>query len=37
MAFNASAGAREAATAAVDGDDLRSVLPALSRLLPATR
>ncbi|WP_329126555.1 HAD family hydrolase [Streptomyces sp. NBC_01465] len=33
VAFNASAGAREAATVTVDGDDLRDVLPALSGLL----
>ncbi|MEW1549686.1 HAD family hydrolase [Streptomyces tsukubensis] len=33
VAFNASAGARETATVAVDGDDLRSVLPFLSRLV----
>jgi phosphoserine phosphatase len=37
VAFNASAGAREAATVTVDGDDLRGVLPALSRLVAATR
>ncbi|MFG2331630.1 HAD family hydrolase [Streptomyces sp. NPDC048604] len=37
VAFNASAGAREAATVTVDDGDLRSVLPALSRLVPATR
>ncbi|MFJ5219775.1 HAD family hydrolase [Streptomyces sp. NPDC088354] len=37
VAFNASAGAREAATVTVDDDDLRSVLPALRRLLTATR
>ncbi|GAB2581846.1 phosphoserine phosphatase SerB [Streptomyces capparidis] len=37
VAFNASAGAREAATVTVDDDDLRSVLPALSRLVAATR
>lgn len=35
VAFNASAGARAAATATVDDDDLRSVLPVLSRLLRA--
>jgi phosphoserine phosphatase len=33
VAFNASAGARAAATATVDGGDLRGVLPALSRLV----
>ncbi|WP_432054790.1 HAD family hydrolase [Streptomyces sp. bgisy022] len=37
VAFNASAGARGAATVAVDDDDLRGVLPALSRLATATR
>jgi phosphoserine phosphatase len=37
VAFNASAGAREAAAATVDDDDLRSVLPVLSRLVPTTR
>lgn len=37
VAFNASAGAREAATATVDGDDLRGVLPVLSRLVTASR
>lgn len=37
VAFNASAGARALATAAVDGDDLRSVLPVLSRLVTASR
>ncbi|MET8647119.1 HAD-IB family phosphatase [Streptomyces sp. NPDC004675] len=37
VAFNASAGARAAATAAVDDDDLRGVLPVLSRLVTATR
>jgi len=36
VAFNASADARAAATATVDGDDLRSVLPVLSRLVTAT-
>ncbi|MFB8138640.1 HAD family hydrolase [Streptomyces parvus] len=34
VAFNASAGARAAATVTVDGGDLRDVLPALSRLVP---
>ncbi|MFI0934726.1 HAD family hydrolase [Streptomyces sp. NPDC021019] len=37
VAFNASAGARAAATVTVDGDDLRGVLPVLSRLATATR
>ncbi|MFF8961019.1 HAD family hydrolase [Streptomyces sp. NPDC014894] len=37
VAFNASAGARAAATVAVDGGDLRAVLPALSRLVTAAR
>lgn len=37
VAFNASADARTAATATVDGDDLRSVLPVLNRLVTATR
>ncbi|MFE5485197.1 HAD family hydrolase [Streptomyces sp. NPDC056527] len=37
VAFNASPGAREAATVAVDDNDLRSVLPFLSRLVTATR
>jgi phosphoserine phosphatase len=37
VAFNALAGAREAATVTVDDDDLRSVLPVLSRLVTATR
>lgn len=37
VAFNASAGARAAATVTVDGDDLRGVLPALSRLVTTTR
>ncbi|MFG3166425.1 HAD family hydrolase [Streptomyces sp. NPDC048200] len=37
VAFNASAGARAAATIAVDGGDLRGVVPALSRLVPGTR
>jgi phosphoserine phosphatase len=37
VAFNASARARAAATVTVDDDDLRSVLPALSRLVTATR
>ncbi|OEJ28576.1 haloacid dehalogenase [Streptomyces agglomeratus] len=37
VAFNASAGARAAATLTVDGGDLRGVLPALSRLVTATR
>ncbi|SDO67688.1 HAD family hydrolase [Actinacidiphila guanduensis] len=36
VAFNASAGARVAATVAVDDDDLRGVLPVLSRLVTAT-
>ncbi len=36
VAFNASPGARAAATVTVDGGDLRSVLPALSRLVTAT-
>ncbi|MFJ8230181.1 hypothetical protein ACIQ9E_09525 [Streptomyces sp. NPDC094448] len=36
VAFNASAGAPETATVAVDGDDLRSVLPFLSRLVAST-
>ncbi|MFI9291860.1 HAD family phosphatase [Streptomyces gardneri] len=36
VAFNASPGAREAATVAVDDHDLRSVLPVLSRLVTAT-
>ncbi|GII51930.1 phosphoserine phosphatase SerB [Planotetraspora thailandica] len=35
VAFNASAGARAVATASVDDDDLRSVLPVLSRLVTA--
>ncbi|MER6713758.1 haloacid dehalogenase-like hydrolase [Streptomyces sp. NPDC000877] len=35
VAFNASAGARAAAIVAVDGDDLRSVIPQLSRLVTA--
>ncbi|MFJ6612749.1 hypothetical protein ACIQPT_21010 [Streptomyces sp. NPDC091289] len=34
--LDASAGARAAATDAVDGGDLRSVIPALSRLVTAT-
>ncbi len=33
VAFNASADARAVATATVDGEDLRGVIPALSRLL----
>ncbi|MFE0628461.1 HAD family hydrolase [Streptomyces sp. NPDC058864] len=37
VAFNASAGARDAATVTVDDGDLRSVLPALGRLVSATR
>ncbi|MFH8371900.1 HAD hydrolase family protein, partial [Streptomyces sp. NPDC018031] len=37
VAFNASAGARAAATVTVDGGDLRGVLPVLSRLVTATR
>ncbi|MFJ9112559.1 HAD family hydrolase [Streptomyces sp. NPDC102283] len=37
VAFNASAGARAAATGAVDGGDLRSVIPALSHLVTTTR
>ncbi|MFF5107163.1 HAD family hydrolase [Streptomyces sp. NPDC000134] len=37
VAFNASAGARTAATVTVDGGDLRGVLPVLSRLVTATR
>ncbi|GAB2957859.1 hypothetical protein GCM10027280_53250 [Micromonospora polyrhachis] len=37
VAFNASAAARAAATATVDDDDLRSVLPVLSRLVTAAR
>jgi phosphoserine phosphatase len=37
VAFNATVGARAAATVAVDGDDLRGVLPALSRLVTAPR
>ncbi|MFE0422755.1 HAD family hydrolase [Streptomyces sp. NPDC058953] len=37
VAFNASAGARAAASVAVDGDDLREVIPALSRLAGAAR
>lgn len=37
VAFNASAGAREAATVTVDDNDLRGVLPVLRRLVPATR
>jgi phosphoserine phosphatase len=37
VAFNASADARAAATATVDDDDLRSVLPVLSRLVTAAR
>ncbi|MGX1239045.1 phosphoserine phosphatase [Streptomyces pseudovenezuelae] len=37
VAFNASAGAREAATVTVDDDDLRGVLPVLSRLVTTPR
>lgn len=37
VAFNASTGARAAATVTVDDGDLRGVLPALSRLVTATR
>ncbi|MFI7617313.1 HAD family hydrolase [Nonomuraea terrae] len=37
VAFNASAGARAAATVTVDGDDLRGVLRVLRRLVTATR
>ncbi|MFC8351084.1 HAD family hydrolase [Streptomyces sp. NPDC057280] len=37
VAFNASARAREEATVTVDDDDLRGVLPVLSRLVTATR
>jgi phosphoserine phosphatase len=37
VAFNASEAARAAATATVDDDDLRGVLPVLSRLVTATR
>lgn len=37
VAFNASETARAAATATVDDDDLRGVLPILSRLVTATR
>ncbi|MEU7029180.1 HAD-IB family phosphatase [Streptomyces sp. NPDC046275] len=37
VAFNASAGAREVATVAVDDDDLRGVLPVLRRLVAPTR
>ncbi|GGZ30298.1 hypothetical protein GCM10010387_24820 [Streptomyces inusitatus] len=37
VAFNASSGARAAATVAVDGDDLREVVPALSSLVTARR
>ncbi|MFI7489663.1 HAD family hydrolase [Micromonospora echinaurantiaca] len=37
VAFNASTGARTAATATVDDDDLRGVLPALSKLVTTTR
>ncbi|MFI8184733.1 HAD family phosphatase [Actinacidiphila glaucinigra] len=36
VAFNASAGARDAATVTVDDGDLRSVLPALGRMVSAT-
>lgn len=35
VAFNASTGARKAATFAVEGDDLRGVLPYLERLVPS--
>ncbi|MHC0430411.1 hypothetical protein ACX6XY_09500 [Streptomyces sp. O3] len=35
VAFNASAAAQAAATTAVDDDDLRTVIPALGRLLSA--
>ncbi|MFF2025972.1 HAD family hydrolase [Streptomyces sp. NPDC058171] len=37
VAFNASADARTAATVAVDGTDLRDVVPALTRLVAAAR
>ncbi|MFJ5221183.1 HAD family hydrolase [Streptomyces sp. NPDC088354] len=37
VAFNGSAGAREEATVTVDDDDLRGVLPLLSRLVTARR
>jgi phosphoserine phosphatase len=37
VAFNASTGARTAATVTVDDDDLRGVLPVLSRLVTTTR
>lgn len=37
VAFNAGADARAAATVAVDGEDLREVIPALSRLVTAAR
>lgn len=37
VAFNASPGARAAATATVDGGDLRAVLPVLGRLVAVTR
>lgn len=37
VGFNASAGARAAATVTVDDDDLRGVLPFLSGLVTATR
>ncbi|WP_405512622.1 HAD family hydrolase [Streptomyces canus] len=37
VAFNASTGARAAATVTMDGGDLRCVLPVLSRLVTATR
>jgi phosphoserine phosphatase len=37
VAFNASEAARAVATATVDDDDLRGVLPVLSRLVTATR
>ncbi|MFJ9664243.1 HAD family hydrolase [Streptomyces sp. NPDC101219] len=36
VAFNASPGARGAATVAVDDEDLRGVLPSLSRLITST-
>jgi phosphoserine phosphatase len=37
VAFNASAGARDVATVSVDDNDLRGVLPFLSRLVTTTR
>ncbi|MFG2825101.1 HAD family hydrolase [Kitasatospora sp. NPDC048365] len=37
VAFNASEGARAAATATVDSDDLRDVLPVLGRMVAAVR